>query len=155
MFPRTRTSVGVAAFPGRLELLLPARGGGALIGLWSLALKCHMGLGYFSFHLIVLWELISLRGGSDGQVRGEPAAGSHGRLGPLLHLLCLLLLLPPLHFLPAAFCLNPAWKEVWTTGVAAGSIENGRNGAGCTAIGMGDGECSAQESRAVLVTQQG
>lgn len=44
------------------------------------------------------------------QVRGEPATGSHGRLGPLLHLLCLLLLLPPLHFLLAAFCLNPAWK---------------------------------------------
>lgn len=26
---------------------------------------------------------------------------------------------------------------MWTAGVAAGPIENGRNGAGCTAIGMG------------------
>lgn len=61
---------------------------------------------------------MSLRGGSDVQVRGEPATGSHGRLGPLLHLLCLLLLLTPFHLLPAAFCLNPAWKQLWITEVA-------------------------------------
>lgn len=34
--------------------------------------------------------------------------GSHGRLGPLLHLLCLL----SLHLLPVVLiCLNPAWKK--------------------------------------------
>lgn len=55
---------------------------------------------------------------------GEPSLvmGSHGRLGPLLHLLCLLLLLPSLHLLPVVLlCLNPAWKkQVCTEGVAAG-----------------------------------
>lgn len=146
----------VAAFPAGLRLLLPVRGGAALTGLWSLALECPMRLGYFSLHLIVLWGLMSLGGRSDVRVRREPATSSHGRLGPLLHLLCLLLLLPLLHLLPASSCLSPAWKQqVGTTGVAAGPIEGGRNGAGCAAIGVGDGGCSAQESRAVLVTQQG
>lgn len=49
---------------------------------------------------------------------GEPSLvmGSHGRLGPLLHLLCLLLL--SLHLHPVVLlCLNPAWKkQVWAEG---------------------------------------
>lgn len=35
---------------------------------------------------------------------------------------------------------------MWTAGVAAGPIENGRSGASCTAIGMGDGKCTGKWS---------
>lgn len=57
-----------------------------------------MGLGYFSLHLIVTWGLISLGGGSDMQVEREACHGQPWEAGALPHLLCLLLLLPPLHF---------------------------------------------------------
>lgn len=77
-----RRSVGDAAFPAGLELLLPVRGEAALTRLWSLRLMCHMGLGYFFLHLIVLWGMISLGGGSDVQMRGEPARAAMAGWGP-------------------------------------------------------------------------
>lgn len=53
-FPEYEHQWEVAAFPAGLELLLPVRGAAAQTRLWSLALECHMGLGYFSLCLIVL-----------------------------------------------------------------------------------------------------
>lgn len=56
-----------------------------------------------------------------GEGEPSPVTGSSGRLGPLLDLLCLLLLLPSLHLLPVVLCLNSSWKkQVWAEGGAAG-----------------------------------